>query len=109
MAEETRSPTEKKNDDPAVLLARIIEIERQLEGLEFPDDTTARIVSYVTGPTANAENAVDHNGKKVPRGFVVINKSAAVDVYRGANPWTASKLFLKATVANVTTSLLVIY
>ena len=62
------------------------------------DGTFAKIAS--TG-THDVQFSMTHNLNRIPIGFHVINKSKAGDFYSGATTWTATKIFLKCSVDNV--------
>ena len=45
------------------------------------------------------ETRVDHDLGRVPRRFVVVHKTGAVDVYRGTSTWTESVVYFSASAA----------
>lgn len=65
------------------------------------------VVTYTTNATANTQDVVAHGLPYAPRGFLVINKSEAVDLYDGGTAWTATNIYLKATVASANVTLIV--
>jgi len=65
------------------------------------------VVTYTTNATANTQDTIPHGLPYVPRGYLVINKGAAVDLYDGGTAWNVTNLYLKATVANVPVTLIV--
>ena len=48
------------------------------------------------------EVRVDHDLGRVPRRFLVVHKSNAVDVYRGTSTWTESVVYFEASVSGET-------
>lgn len=84
---------EQLHKDVDRLQARVEILEKAKDA--FPDGVNGRVVTYTSGPTANGEDAVDHPLKKKPSYFIVLDKAAAVDLYRGTTPWTSGKLFLR--------------
>ena len=94
----TLSQVEKVNNPQ--LLDMLESFRRALEeenGFEYWED-----VVVTTPSSANTEFAVYCTKlNKVPRYYLVIKKSAAVDVYSGSTNAINNRIFLKASVANV--------
>ncbi len=65
------------------------------------------VVTYTTNATANTQDTVAHGLPYTPRGYLVINKSEAVDLYDGGTTWTSTDIYLKATVASVDVTMIV--
>ncbi len=65
------------------------------------------VVTYTTNATAGTQDVVAHGLPYTPRGFLVINKSAAVDLYDGGTTWNTTSIYLKATVASVNVTVIV--
>lgn len=57
--------------------------------------------NVVTPGAPNTDFGVVHNLGRVPVGYIVVSKSAAVDVYTGSVAATITTLTLRATVAGV--------
>jgi len=57
--------------------------------------------------TAGQIFSVQHGLGRLPRGWVVIYKSAACDVYDAGLKWDAQYIYLKATAANTILQLLI--
>lgn len=64
------------------------------------------LVTYTTNAAAGTQDTVAHDLGYVPKGYIPVDKSAAVDIYTGAAA-NDTNLYLKATVASVTVTLLV--
>ena len=52
-----------------------------------------------TGAVANADFTLTHNLQRLPVGYIIMQKSAACDIYTGAAAWTTTTLTLRGTVA----------
>ena len=91
---------------PPQLLAILEEFRRQLEELnafEYWEDVA------ITTPAVGTEFLVETNYlNKTPQYYLVIKKSAAVDVYDGGSINTHNKLYLKASVEGVTITVRVV-
>jgi hypothetical protein len=90
-----------KNVDDPRLLDILEAFRRKLEegnAFEYWED-----VIVVTPSSPNTDFAVRTKYlNKVPSKYLVVKKGAAVDVYDGATAAEMNKIFLKATVADVT-------
>lgn len=65
-----------------------------------------KLVTYTTNATAATQDTVAHDLGYKPQGYIPVDKSAAVDLYTGADA-DATNLYLKATTASATVTLLV--
>lgn len=45
---------------------------------------------------ANSDIGIAHNLNRVPRGYIVISRSASFVVYDGGTPWTRDRLYLRS-------------
>jgi hypothetical protein len=61
-----------------------------------------------TPGVVNTEFVVTHNIGRVPTGFFVVHKSGACDVYDSGTAWTATQIFLKATVININLTIFIL-
>lgn len=67
------------------------------------DNMTGNLFRH-TFTTTNADEVITHNLGRVPVGYYLTRKGAAVDVYDGTlSGWTESEITLRATVAADTT------
>jgi hypothetical protein len=89
---------------PLGLRDHIEQMNKVLSNISFGDLTNNRdfsqnIVGWyasVTSPgIADTEFAVPHNLGRVPNGWLVLSKSNAGVVYKGATAWTSSNIYLK--------------
>ena len=92
----------------AMMLRRIYEqVSQAINGrISFgngttPDNIDGVWISVTTPGTANTDFTVTHNLGRVPVGYIVMRKSAAVDVYTGSVAATTTQLTLRATVISV--------
>jgi len=61
---------------------------------------------YVVIETNGANDVpVDHQLRRIPRRFTVVNKTVACDVYAGVPAWTDSRAFFRASVAGATVTI----
>lgn len=104
--------------DPRVLkgfdeanLVKLVDILREMrEGLEEGNAFEYwEKIEVTTDPVANTEFLVKlSNLNRTPSFYIMIKKDKAVDVYTGTTAWSKDKLYLKATVASATITLLVV-
>ena len=64
-------------------------------------------VAYVSNGTANTEDTVSHNLGRTPLGVWTGIPDKSAVVYSSGTAWTSTNIFLKASAATVTVSLLV--
>jgi hypothetical protein len=81
---------------------RLLDILAQIKAAQFSRNP----VAVVTPALAGAEFAVYHGLGVTPTGFVVVSKSAPCDVYASGRAWDKENVYLRATAANATISLL---
>ena len=65
-----------------------------------------KVVTYTSGPTANADDSIEHTLGRVPSGYIVLSQSAPGTLYTGANAPTATKHFLRSTTAKTSYTVL---
>ena len=51
----------------------------------------------VSFPSAGSEQDVRHRLGRVPVGYLVISRSAAISVYDGSNDWNQNSLFVRSS------------
>ncbi len=71
----------------------------------FPDDI--EIIGYVSNASADTETSVTHSLGRVPSDIIVTYQDKAGTLYDSGTAWTASTLYFKCDVAEVTYRLLV--
>jgi len=76
-------------------------------GLQFADNMNVELVTFNSSGTPDAENAVAHNLKRVPTGYIVYGLDKAAIVYSGGSAWTSTAIYLKVNVATVAAEILV--
>ena len=64
-------------------------------------------VAYVSNAVANTEDTVAHNLGRTPVGVFVGLPNANAVIYSGPTAWNGTNIFLRASAATVTVSLLV--
>ena len=90
------------------------EIARALNGrIGFGDGTDSENiegtwVSVTTPGTPNTDFTVTHGLGRLPVGYLVMSKAAAVDVFDGSVAATISQITLKATVGSVAIKLFIV-
>ena len=79
------------------------EIVREFNGrITFVDNIKASGPHVVTFPS-NGVQEVPHSLSAVPGGFIIINKSAACDVWQASTTWTDTKIYLQGSAAATVT------
>lgn len=61
-------------------------------------DAEYAVIETAATPT---DIPIDHNLRRVPRRFAVVNKSATVDIWSSPTAWTDSRIFLRASAGGV--------
>lgn len=61
-----------------------------------------------TTPAPNTDFVITHNFGRVPVGYLVMTKSASVDIYTGSVPSDDTTITLRATVAGVVVSMFIL-
>lgn len=86
----------------------------QDRNIMMSDEATALIakldgefVTYVSNATPDTEDTVTHTLGRVPKGYFVIRKDKAGDIYDGGTADTDTELHLKCAVATVTATIYV--
>ena len=64
-------------------------------------------ISGTTNATPNTEDTLTHTLGRVPKGFIVVGKDKAGDVYDGGTANTDTNLNIKCAVASVTVKIYV--
>lgn len=89
-------------------------LDRRLKALEdahiktlIPDGLDVKLVTFVSNPTTDTEDGVDHDLARVPVGYIVVSLDKAASIYKTTRPWTSSKMYLKTTNTKVSITLLV--
>lgn len=78
------------------------------KGLKFVDNFNAQVLTMTTNAVANTEDAVAHTLKRVPAGYLVLQRDKAGIVYNSGTAWTATTLYLKCSAASTAITLLVL-
>lgn len=98
---------EKLIADVTTLKKRVADLEKPSGKVRFPDGLDCALITYTSSPTANTEDGVDHPLKREPAYFMVVDKTSAVELYRGTTPWTSSKIFIRAATGGTKFTLVV--
>lgn len=77
------------------------------KGLRFSDNFDSYIGQVTTDPTPGTETAIAHGLKRVPSGFLVIQKNKPAHVYNGASAWTVDNIYVRSDVLSVTATLMI--
>lgn len=70
------------------------------KGLIPADNFDWQKITFTSNATPDTEDTVAHTLKRIPEGFIVINKDKAADVYDSGTPWTEDEIYLKTDVAS---------
>ena len=76
-------------------------------GLKFSDNFNQETITVSDTGTADVEIAVTHTLKRIPVGFILINRNKAASVYSSGTAWTATTIYLKANLANCNITIMV--
>jgi len=76
-------------------------------GLKFSDNFDAEIKTVADSGNINTEFIVAHTLKRIPSGYIVVKINKAAVVYESGTAWTNTNIYLKASVANCTLTVLV--
>jgi hypothetical protein len=76
-------------------------------GISMDDNVDIRSISVTSHATPGTEFSAVHTLGKVPSGYIVKGQTAAGSIYDGTTSNTASTLYLKSDVGNVTFRILV--
>ena len=76
--------------------------------VSFKDNISGAEVSFVSSGTADTENTISHNLKKIPTGFIKISQDKPCSVYKGSTLWTKDKIYLKVNVASANITIFLI-
>jgi hypothetical protein len=85
-----------------VTLANVIN-----NGLRFTDNFDAQIQTLTTNGSADTEDAIAHTLKRVPTGFLILNRDKAGVVYDSGTAWTTTTIYLKCNMASVAITVMV--
>lgn len=87
----------KPEDVPKYLAKYAEEISRILtNGVDFQTNFNGKLLS-ITFSAANSDTALTHNLGRVPTGYLVYSKSAALIVYDGSLGSSESVIYLRAS------------
>lgn len=78
------------------------------EAADLESKINGVFISGVTNATPNTEDGFAHTLGRVPRGFIVITKDKAGDMYAGSTANTNALIYLKNAVASVAFSAYII-
>lgn len=104
-AQSDLSRIEELNDLIRLLSSWMNEVTPVINGkIEFDQNIRSQTVS-VGFPSANTDTTVAHKLNKTGVNFLVVNKTAACDIYHGAGTDTVNQIYLRSSVAGVTVTL----
>lgn len=69
-------------------------------GIRLDENCHAQIVSVSDTGLADTEFEVAHTLRRIPTGFIIVNRDAACIVYDSGTTWTATTIYLKCNTAN---------
>jgi len=79
------------------------QIERLINGFINKNQS----VSVTTSGTPDAEGAVEHGLRVVPKGYVVVSRDKAAHIYDGSTAWTNEFIYVRSDIATVVAQLLI--
>jgi hypothetical protein len=78
------------------------------KGIRFEDNFSAYITTFTTSGTPGVETAITHGLKRIPSGFVVLEKDKAAHIYKGASGKSATTYYVASDVASVTVTVMIV-
>lgn len=76
-------------------------------GVNIDDNIDAKRITITTSATPDLEVAYSHELKRVPIGYIVIERDKAGVIYDGTSSWTDTTIYLRSNVASVAATILV--
>lgn len=77
-------------------------------GVRLDENCHVALVTVADTGLADTEFEVAHTLRRIPTGFIVINRDAACIVYDSGTAWTATTIYLKCNTASANIKVLVI-
>jgi hypothetical protein len=102
-------PADQKDRDLFFVLDSLVsEVKAILNGgIKFSDNFDAKMVSFTSSATPDAENTVTHTLGKIPTGYIVYSRNKAAVLYDGTTAWSTTSIYLKSNVASTAFKILV--
>jgi len=76
-------------------------------GLKLNENVNCQVITIADTDTADTEIEQAHTLRRVPVGFIVINKDQSCDVYDSGTSWTSSYIYIKCNADNASIKILV--
>lgn len=76
-------------------------------GIRIDENLHAQIVTVSDTGLADTEFDVAHTLRRIPAGFIIVNRDAACIVYDSGSAWTSTTIYLKCNTANANIKVLV--
>jgi hypothetical protein len=77
------------------------------KGIRVADNLNAHIITITTAG-ANTEVTIAHTLKRIPAGYIILGMDKAANIYDSGTTWTATNIYIKASVATVAVKLLIV-
>jgi len=77
------------------------------KGIRITDNIDG-VIQTITFNVANNEYEISHALKRIPNGFIILNKNKASDVYDSGTTWTTTSIYLKCDTAGAVIKLIVL-
>lgn len=76
-------------------------------GLLFTDNFDAYITEFTTDATPGVETAIEHGLKRVPTGFLVLEKNKAAHLFKGSTEKTSTQYYVQSDTSSVKVKLMI--
>lgn len=75
-------------------------------GLLFSDNFDGHTVTFTTDATPGVETAIEHGLKRVPTGFLILEKNKAAHIFGGSTDKTSTHYYIQSDAESVTVTLM---
>lgn len=103
------TPKDQYEKDLEITLDKIFQKIAEIlnNGIRFNENFDAAITVVTTNATPGVETAVAHGLKRVPLGCMVLEKTAAGHLYRGASGKDATNYYVASDIASLTARIII--
>lgn len=77
-------------------------------GLNFADNFSSYVTTFTTSAVVGTETAIAHGLKRIPVGFIVLEKDKAAHIYTGTTAKSVTNYYVRSDVASVTVTLVIL-
>lgn len=77
------------------------------KAVSLTDNLDCEFIDYTSNGVADTEDTVAHTLRRVPTGFIVVNRDKAGAVYDSGTAWTTTNIYLKCSAVSTAVKLIV--